>query len=225
MDPVVTAVSRSASHTMSKPNQESVRLLAGLGVEGDAHLGETVKHRSRVRRDPTQPNLRQVHLIHSELHDELRAAGFEVEAGQMGENVTTRGLDLLALPTGTRLHLGDGAVIEITGLRNPCVQLDGVAEGLMAATLDRDEQGNLVRKAGVMGIVLAGATCAPATRFGSSLHPSCTALSRPFSRPRPRVTWIPCPTGSTSLRALAGASARECACSCNGGCSSPRCSS
>ena len=110
VDGIVTAVSRSASHTMVKPNQESIRLLCGLGVEGDAHLGETVKHRSRVRRDPSQPNLRQVHLIHEELHEELREAGFMVVPGQMGENVTTRGVDLLGLPAGTRLHLGDGAV-------------------------------------------------------------------------------------------------------------------
>lgn len=141
---------------MSKPSADSLLLVAGLGVEGDAHNGKTVKHRSRVRRDPSQPNLRQVHLIHAELHDELRAAGFDLAPGQMGENVTTRGLDLLALPTGARLHLGDDAVIEVTGLRNPCVQLEGVAEGLMAATLERDEQGNLVRKAGVMGVVLTG---------------------------------------------------------------------
>ena len=158
---IVTAVSRSATHTMSKPNEGSLRLLAGLGVEGDAHLGETVKHRSRVRRDPTQPNLRQVHLIHAELHDELRAAGFEIEPGQMGENVTTRGLDMLALPAGTQLHLGDAAVVEITGLRNPCAQLDGIAQGLMEATLDRDDQGNLVRKAGVMSIVLAAGDVRP----------------------------------------------------------------
>jgi MOSC domain-containing protein YiiM len=157
----VTAVSRSATHTMSKANANSLRLVAGLGVDGDAHNGETVKHRSRVRRDPSQPNLRQVHLIHAELHEELRAAGFDVSPGQMGENVTTRGLDLLAFPTGTRLQLGDGAVLEITGLRNPCVQLDGVADGLMAATLDRDEQGNLVRKAGVMSVVLAAGEVRP----------------------------------------------------------------
>jgi MOSC domain-containing protein YiiM len=167
----VTAVSRSATHTMSKPNEELVRLLTALGVEGDAHNGETVKHRSRVRRDPSQPNLRQVHLIHAELHDELRAAGFDVSPGQMGENVTTRGLDLLALPTGTRLHLGEGAVIEITGLRNPCVQLDGVAEGLMAATLDHDEQGNLVRKAGVMSIVLAAGEVRPGDAIRVELPP------------------------------------------------------
>jgi MOSC domain-containing protein YiiM len=156
MSSVVTAVSRSATHTMSKPNEPAIRLLVGLGVEGDAHNGQTVKHRSRVRRDPSRPNLRQVHLIHAELHDELLAGGFDVQPGQMGENVTTRGLDLLALPTGTRLHLGDAAVIELTGLRNPCVQLDEIANGLMAATLDRDEQDNLVRKAGVMSVVLAG---------------------------------------------------------------------
>jgi MOSC domain-containing protein YiiM len=152
----VVAVSRSATHTMSKPTQESIRLTAGLGVEGDAHQGETVKHRSRVARDPTQPNLRQVHLIHAELHDELRAAGFEVESGQMGENVTTRGIDLLDLPAGSRLRFGETAIVEITGLRNPCGQLNGIQAGLMAATLDRDADGNLVRKAGVMGIVIAG---------------------------------------------------------------------
>lgn len=152
---VVAAVSLSPTHTFSKPNQESIRLLAGLGVEGDAHQGETVKHRSRVARDPSQPNLRQVHLIHAELHDELRSAGFDVSAGQMGENITTRGVDLLRLPTGTRLRLGDTAVVEITGLRNPCTQLDGLQSGLMAAVLDRDEHGGLIRKAGIMAIVLA----------------------------------------------------------------------
>jgi MOSC domain-containing protein YiiM len=154
----VTAVARSATHTLSKPEAGSIQLVAGLGVEGDAHLGVTVKHRSRVARDPSQPNLRQVHLIHGELHDELAAAGFAVSAGQMGENVTTRGVDLLGLPTGARLHLGTTAVVEVTGLRNPCVQLDRIQPGLMAATLERDEGGNLVRKAGIMGVVLAGGT-------------------------------------------------------------------
>jgi MOSC domain-containing protein YiiM len=161
MSGVVIAVSRSATHTMSKANEPVIRLLAGLGVEGDAHLGETVKHRSRVRRDPTQPNFRQVHLIQEELHEELRAGGFEVAAGQMGENVTTRGVDLLRLPKGARLHLGNAAVVEVTGLRNPCVQLDGIQRGLMAATLSRDEQGELVRKAGVMGVVLSGGEVRP----------------------------------------------------------------
>jgi hypothetical protein len=152
----VAAVSRGTTHTFSKWNQDSIQLLAGLGVEGDAHLGKTVKHRSRVAQVPTQPNLRQIHLIHGELDDELLPAGFTVMAGQMGENITTRGLDLLGLPTGTRLHLGDTAVVEVTGLRNPCAQLDRFQPGLMAAVLGRDEQGNLIRKAGIMGIVLVG---------------------------------------------------------------------
>ncbi|MBV8949328.1 MAG: MOSC domain-containing protein [Actinobacteria bacterium] len=155
MPPVVTAVSSTPTHTMSKPNRESIMLLEGIGVEHDVHGGATVKHRSRVRRDATQPNLRQVHLIHAELHDELRAQGFTVTAGQMGENVTTRGIDLLALPTGTRLHIGDAAIVEITGLRTPCAQLDGIQPGLMAATMHRDDDGHIVRKAGVMGVVLA----------------------------------------------------------------------
>ncbi len=152
----VVAVSCSRTHSLSKGNQTAIQLLAGLGVEGDAHAGTTVKHRSRVARDPQQPNERQVHLIHAELHEELRGAGFDVSAGQMGENITTRGIDLLALPAGTRLRLGDSAVVEVTGLRNPCAQLDRIQPGLMAAVLDRDAQGNLVRKAGIMGIVLAG---------------------------------------------------------------------
>ena len=156
MDGIVAAVSRSPTHTLSKPTADGIRLLAGLGVEGDAHQGVTVKHRSRVARDPTQPNLRQVHLIHAELFDELRAAGFVVTPGEMGENVTTRDIALLALPQGTRLHFGEGAVAEVTGLRNPCAQLNRVRPGLMAATLERDAQGNLVRKAGIMAVVLEG---------------------------------------------------------------------
>jgi MOSC domain-containing protein YiiM len=151
----VAAVNCSPTHTLAKPSRDHIRLIKGLGVEGDAHQGVMVKHRSRVARDPTQPNLRQVHLIHAELHDELRQAGFAVTPGQMGENVTTRGVDLLGLAVGTRLHLGRSAVIEVTGLRNPCAQLDKIAKGLMTATLDRDADGNLVRKAGIMGIVLA----------------------------------------------------------------------
>ncbi len=161
MEGTVTAVSRSEAHAFGKPEEESIRLLAGLGVEGDAHMGETVRHRSRVRQDPTQPNLRQVHLIHAELHDELRTAGFDVSAGEMGENVTTRGIDLLGLPTGTKLRLGDDALVEVTGLRNPCKQLDDFRPGLMEAVLDRDEHGNLVRKAGIMGVVLTGGEVRP----------------------------------------------------------------
>jgi MOSC domain-containing protein YiiM len=157
----VTAVCRSAAHTFSKATQDSIRLLAGLGVEGDVHMGGTVEHRSRVARDPTQPNLRQVHLIQAELLDEWRAAGFSVSVGQIGENITTRNIDLLGLPSGTRLHLGDMAAIEVTGLRNPCSQLDRFQPGLMAAVLGRDDRGRLIRKSGVMGIVLAGGVVRP----------------------------------------------------------------
>lgn len=157
----VVAVAKSATHTMTKPLDDVIEIVAGLGVQGDAHQGETVKHRSRVKRDPTQANLRQVHLIHSELHDELRAQGFEIAPGVMGENVTTRGVDLLGLPTGTKLRLGASVVVEITGLRNPCAQLDGIQPGLMKATLDRDAEGNLVRKAGVMSVVLTGGQVRP----------------------------------------------------------------
>ncbi|MDF5758033.1 MOSC domain-containing protein [Spongiactinospora sp. TRM90649] len=161
MNGVVTAVSRSAGHTFSKTVCDGVRLLAGLGVEGDAHLGKTVRHRSRVARDPSAPNLRQVHLIHAELHDELALAGFAVSAGQMGENLTTRGVDLLGLSAGTLLHVGGDAVVRVTGLRNPCVQLDGFLPGLMKAVLGRDEHGGLIRKAGVMGVVVTGGEVRP----------------------------------------------------------------
>jgi MOSC domain-containing protein YiiM len=175
----VIAVSRSATHTLRKGKTESIRLLAGLGVEGDAHLGTTVKHRSRVAKDPSQPNLRQVHLIHAELHDELRAAGFELAPGEMGENITTRGIALLELPTGTRLTLGSGAVIEVTGLRNPCVQLDELRPGLRAATLARDEHGKLVRKAGVMAIVLVDGEVRPGDTITVELPVGAHGLLEP----------------------------------------------
>jgi MOSC domain-containing protein YiiM len=167
----VTAVSRSIDHTVSKQSERSIRLLAGLGVEGDAHCGTTIQHRSRLALTPNKPNLRQVHLIHEELHDELRAAGFSVERGILGENVTTRGVDLLGLPTGTRLHLGDDAVVEVTGLRNPCTQLDGIQPGLMAATLGRDDEGTLIRKAGVMTVVVAGGDVRPGDPIRVELPP------------------------------------------------------
>lgn len=157
----VIAVSLRHGHHFSKTPSLSIRLLTGLGVAGDAHMGETVKHRSRVRKDPTQPNLRQVHLMHAELFDELRGKGFAVQPGDVGENVTTSGIDLLALPTGTRLHLGATAVVEVTGLRNPCVRIDDFQKGLMAATLDNDTGGNLIRKAGIMSIVLADGDVRP----------------------------------------------------------------
>jgi MOSC domain-containing protein YiiM len=161
MGAIVTAVGRNLEHTLVKANRESILLFAGLGVDGDAHCGATVKHRSRVARNPAAPNLRQVHLIAAELHDELRRAGFAVAPGQMGENITTLGLDLVGLAAGTRLYLGRSAVVEVTGLRNPCAQLDKIQKGLMAATLDRDRKGNLVRKAGIMGIVLVSGEVRP----------------------------------------------------------------
>jgi MOSC domain-containing protein YiiM len=157
----VVAVSLRHGHHFSKTPSLGIRLLTGLGVAGDAHMGVTVKHRSRVRKDPTQPNLRQVHLMHTELFEALREQGFAVQPGDLGENVTTSGIDLLALPAGTRLHLGATAVVEVTGLRNPCVQIDGFQKGLMAATLDKDAAGNLIRKAGVMSIVLADGDVRP----------------------------------------------------------------
>jgi len=153
----VVAVHRSTSHSFSKFAEDAIVLLEGLGVEGDAHAGTTVQHRSRVARDPNQPNLRQVHLLQAELFDELIAADHAVWPGDLGENITTRGIDLLGLPTGARLHLGNGgALVEVTGLRNPCSQIDRFQKGLMAAVLDRDAHGKLVRKAGVMGVVLRG---------------------------------------------------------------------
>jgi len=156
----VVAVAADDGHRFSKPVRASIELVAGLGVAGDAHAGVTVQHRSRVAVDPTQPNLRQVHLVARETLDDLVAAGFTVGPGVIGENVTTAGLDLLALPRGTRLRIGATAVVEVTGLRNPCVQLDGYQTGLTAALLGRDADGGLVRKAGVMAVVLAGGTVA-----------------------------------------------------------------
>jgi MOSC domain-containing protein YiiM len=153
---VVVGVAARATHRVTKDALGSIRLIAGQGVEGDAHCGTTVKHRSRVAKDPSQPNLRQVHLIHAELFDMLSAKGFQVDAAMMGENVTTGGVDLLALSAGTRLQLGTDAVVEITGLRNPCHQLNGLIQGLMDALLDRGHDGSLIRLAGVMAIVVSG---------------------------------------------------------------------
>lgn len=157
----IVAVARDEGHHFSKPLLPAIRLLTGLGVEGDAHCGKTVKHRSRVAVDPTQPNLRQVHLIHAELFEELAGKGFSLRPGEIGENITTRGLDLLALPAGTRLRLGSEALVEVTGLRNPCVQIEAFQPGLLKAVLGRDTNGHLVRKAGIMAIVLEGGEVRP----------------------------------------------------------------
>lgn len=167
----VVAVARDEHHRFSKPALPAIRLLTGLGIEGDAHCGETVKHRSRVAADPTQPNLRQVHLIHEELFDELAVGGFSLRPGDMGENVTTRGIDLLSLPVGTRLRLGPEALVKVTGLRNPCAQIEAFQSGLLRAVLGRDADGNLIRKAGIMAIVLAGGKVRPGDPIETILPP------------------------------------------------------
>lgn len=162
---VVQNVCQSNAHAFTKPPCPEVRLIEGLGVEGDAHCGRTVQHRSRVAKDPGQPNLRQVHLIHAELFDELAEAGFRVRPGDLGENITTRGVDLLGLPRGALLRLGARAIVEVTGLRNPCGQIDAFQKGLTQAVLARSADGSLIRKAGVMGIVRASGT----VRAGDSI--------------------------------------------------------
>lgn len=150
----VVAVHAKSVHAFSKDGVPAIELVAGQGVAGDAHCGVTVKHRSRVARDPTQPNLRQVHLMHGELFAELADRGLDVLPGQMGENITTAGLDLLALAEGTCLRVGGQALVRVTGLRNPCAQIEAFMPGLLAAVLDRSPEGELVRKAGVMGVVV-----------------------------------------------------------------------
>jgi MOSC domain-containing protein YiiM len=169
--PAVLAVNSSPGHGFSKTPADSVRLIAGHGVQGDAHAGDTVKHRSRVAVDPTQPNLRQVHLIQAELFDELAGRGFDIRPGDLGENVTTRGIDLLALPRGALLRLGGDAVVEVTGLRNPCAQIEAFRPGLLAAVLDRGPDGEVIRKAGIMGIVRAGGDVRPGDGIAVTLPP------------------------------------------------------
>lgn len=152
--PSVVAVSRSHEHSFTKKNCSSITLLAGVGVEGDVHAGAKVRHRSMVEKDPEQPNLRQVHLIHTELLDELEAKGFKVYPGAIGENITTRDLDILSLPQNTLLRVGPSAIIQVKGLRSPCRQLDTFQEGLKRAVLGLSASGELIRKSGIMGIVL-----------------------------------------------------------------------
>lgn len=169
----VLATARHGAHAFSKSlAPEGIRLVAGLGVAGDAHCGAAVRHRSRVARDPSQPNLRQVHLIQAELFAELAARGFAIAPGMMGENVTTEGIDLLALPTGTLLRLGDTALLAVTGLRNPCAQIEAFAPGLLQAVLGRDAAGGLVRKAGVMAVVVEGGQVRPGDAIALALPPA-----------------------------------------------------
>ena len=178
MSGVVLAVSSKRSHGPDKKNRLFIRLIEGHGVEGDAHCGERVKHRSRARFNPGLPNLRQVHLMHAELHDELNAKGFRILPGYMGENVTTRGVDLLALPKGAKVRLGPEAVVELTGLRNPCIQLERLQEGLMQACLE-DQDGVLIRKAGVMAVVLAGGEVRAGDAVAVELPPEPHAPLKP----------------------------------------------
>lgn len=161
----VLAVNCSGTHRFSKPSRDKIRLLAGLGVEGDAHMGATVQHRSHVARNPDQPNLRQVHLIHAALFEELAEWGFQVLPGQLGENITTEGIDVLGLPVGTKLQIGESAVVEVTGLRNPCGQIDRFQPGLLASVVDRDQDGRTIRKTGIMGIVVTGGEVRPGDRI------------------------------------------------------------
>lgn len=176
MSASVVTVSLNHAHAFSKPIAPKITLLVGQGVEGDAHCGVTVKHRSRVRRDPTQPNLRQVHLLHTELFHELATKGYSVLSGDLGENIATSGIALLELPAGTELHLGESAVVKLTGLRNPCVLIDQFQSGLMSAVIDRTPQGNLVLKAGVISVVVRGGIVRPGDPI------SITLPTRPHAR-------------------------------------------
>lgn len=167
----VRAVASARRHAFSKETRLAIELIAGEGFVGDAHRGVTVKHRSRARFNPTLPNLRQVHLLHEELFVELVAQGFDIRPGELGENVTTTGVDLLSLPTGTRLRLGPQALVELTGLRNPCIQIERFRAGLLDAVLLRDAQGGVIRKTGVMAIVLEGGTITPGDAITVELPP------------------------------------------------------
>jgi len=169
MSGTVTAVSSNGEYSFTKPNRAGITLLAGLGVEGDVHAGVTVKHRSRVAQDPTQPNLRQVHLIHEELFTEVGEEGFTVAPGELGENITTSGIDLLGLPVGTLLRIGEEAIVEVTGLRNPCLQIDNFQDGLLKKVVGRDEAGNIVRKAGIMSVVREGGVVRPGDTITAEL--------------------------------------------------------
>ena len=171
MKPIIVAVSRSPKHTFSKQNEESIRLIKGFGVEGDAHAGENVKHRYLARKDPTRPNIRQVHLIQIELLEELNAKGFSVNPGELGENITTRGVDLLGLPTGSKIKIGAQVIIELTTLRNPCGQIDRFQKGLLKEVFYKNEEGELVRRAGVMGIILEGGIVKPNDEMVIDLPP------------------------------------------------------
>jgi MOSC domain-containing protein YiiM len=178
--PSVVSVSRDSAHRFSKPTVGSIELVAGWGIEGDSHAGTTVQHRYHVKKDPTAPNLTQVHLIASELFGDLADQGFTVTAGELGENVTTVGIDLISLPEGALLHLGDSAVVQITGLRSPCTLINRFQKGLMKACLSRDGDGTLIRKAGVMGVVVRGGTVSPPSAIRVELPEGAHVPLRPL---------------------------------------------
>ncbi|HYO32477.1 MAG TPA: MOSC domain-containing protein [Nocardioidaceae bacterium] len=169
--PTVRGVSKDTGHRFSKLPCESVELVEGLGVGGDAHAGATVQHRSRVRVDPTQPNLRQVHLLHAELFELVRRHGFELRQGDLGENLLTEHLDLLSLPQGTLLAVGADAVVRVTGLRNPCRQIDGFQAGLLKLMVARDRTGQVQRRAGIMAVVERGGMVRPGDAIQVQLPP------------------------------------------------------
>ena len=156
MTGTVVGVHRRSAHAFSKQPVADIELVSGHGVRDDAHFGVTIQHLSRVAKDPAQPNLRQVHLLQAELLDELTTRGFAIDAGQLGENITTRGVDLLGLSSGSLIHIGDTVVVRVTGLRNPCAQIDAFHAGLLQAVLDRAPDGRLIRRAGIMGVVETG---------------------------------------------------------------------
>jgi len=167
----IVAVHRSGSHEFSKTPVDVIELVAGVGVDGDAHAGAQVKHRSRVAADPTQPNLRQVHLMHSELFEQVAVRGFTVRPGDLGENITTEGLDLLGLPVGTTLAIGPDALITLTGLRNPCRQINAFSDGLLSELVYNDDEGITVRLGGVMSVVVRGGTIRPGDTIAVGLPP------------------------------------------------------
>jgi len=176
--PKVVAVACDKAHNIVKPLQDKITLIAGLGVKGDAHAGKTVQHRYDKARTPDTPNLRQVHLIQSELFDDVAELGMVVEPGQMGENITTRGIDVLALSRGTQLQIGE-ALIEVTGLRNPCKYLNQIAPGLLKACIGKWEDGTILPKTGIMGVVINGGDIKP----GDDIH--IMATDRPYERLKP----------------------------------------
>jgi MOSC domain-containing protein YiiM len=168
--PAVSGVYVNDKHTFSKSSKAAIRLIKDFGVEGDCHAGPVDQHLFHLRRFGQHPNLRQVHLIHTELFDELALKGHAVRPGDLGENIATRNIELLKLPVGTRLRLGPEAIVELTGLRNPCRQIEAFQPGLLKHVLESTSAG-LVRKAGVMSIVIQGGVVQPGDSIGVELPP------------------------------------------------------